>query len=75
MRKKKEELQKLIAKYQQQVNEAIDEAIEMSDIPTPFRAWLKVKIFRKRGEKEIKTELPTPQYVECPKCHYKFKIN
>lgn len=65
---------KALYDYPEQVNEAIDEAIEMGDIPTPFRAWLKVKIFRKKGEKEIKTELPIDQYIECPKCKFRFKL-
>ncbi|GAH36696.1 unnamed protein product, partial [marine sediment metagenome] len=43
--------------YIKQVNEVIDEAIEMGDIPTPFRAWLKVKAFRKKEERET-TETP-----------------
>ncbi|MBA7568053.1 hypothetical protein ES695_13855 [Candidatus Atribacteria bacterium 1244-E10-H5-B2] len=48
---------KALCDYTEQVNEVIDEAIEMGDIPTPFRAWLKVKAFRKKEERET-TETP-----------------
>ncbi|MBA7579586.1 hypothetical protein ES695_00015 [Candidatus Atribacteria bacterium 1244-E10-H5-B2] len=44
---------KALYDYPEQVNEAIDEAIEMGDIPTPFRAWLKIKTFRKKEERGV----------------------
>jgi len=37
-------------------------------------SWFKIVNKYLPEPKENETELPTPQYVECPKCHYKFKI-
>ena len=38
-------------------------------------SWFKIVNKYLPETKENETELPTPQYVECPKCHYKFTIN
>ena len=38
-------------------------------------SWYKICNKYLPTSKGNKTELPTPQYVECPKCHYKFTIN
>ncbi|MBA7521662.1 hypothetical protein ES705_13773 [subsurface metagenome] len=38
-------------------------------------SWFKIVNKYLPEPKGNETELPTPQYVECPKCHYKFTIN
>ncbi|MBA7557728.1 hypothetical protein ES705_50498 [subsurface metagenome] len=44
--------------YSEQTTEAIDEAIEMGDIPTPFKAWFKIQAYRRAQKPVVKEELP-----------------